>query len=58
MATGHLATLLFVKQGSPYYKWHCLHCLLLCQVAGGTGITPMLQVIKAILKNPHDYTQA
>lgn len=26
-------------------------------VAGGTGITPMLQVIKAILKNPDDYTQ-
>ncbi|KAJ6835588.1 putative NADH-cytochrome b5 reductase-like protein [Iris pallida] len=27
-------------------------------VAGGTGITPMLQVIKAVLKNPDDYTQA
>ncbi|OAY82958.1 NADH-cytochrome b5 reductase-like protein [Ananas comosus] len=26
-------------------------------IAGGTGITPMLQVIKAILKNPDDKTQ-
>ncbi|KJH45980.1 oxidoreductase, FAD-binding protein [Dictyocaulus viviparus] len=25
-------------------------------IAGGTGITPMLQIIKAILKNPHDRT--
>lgn len=26
-------------------------------IAGGTGITPMLQVIRAILKNPKDKTQ-
>ncbi|ONK66512.1 uncharacterized protein A4U43_C06F8960 [Asparagus officinalis] len=26
-------------------------------IAGGTGITPMLQVIKAIVKNPEDCTQ-
>ncbi|TQD90526.1 hypothetical protein C1H46_023964 [Malus baccata] len=26
-------------------------------IAGGTGITPMLQVIEAILKNPDDTTQ-
>lgn len=26
-------------------------------VAGGTGITPMLQVIRAIMKNPHDKTE-
>lgn len=26
-------------------------------IAGGTGITPMLQIIRAILKNPHDHTQ-
>ena len=26
-------------------------------VAGGTGITPMLQVIRAILKDPHDKTE-
>lgn len=26
-------------------------------IAGGTGITPMLQVIRAILKNPSDKTQ-
>lgn len=27
------------------------------QIAGGTGLTPMLQVIEAILKNPDDKTQ-
>lgn len=27
------------------------------QIAGGSGITPMLQVIDAILKNPDDNTQ-
>ncbi|WVZ72492.1 hypothetical protein U9M48_020942 [Paspalum notatum var. saurae] len=27
-------------------------------IAGGTGITPMLQVVRAILKNPDDNTQA
>ena len=26
-------------------------------IAGGTGITPMLQIIRAILKNPSDRTQ-
>eukprot|EP01037_Dinobryon_pediforme_P029989 gene29989-33871_t len=26
-------------------------------VAGGTGITPMLQVIRAVLKNPKDKTE-
>ena len=26
-------------------------------VAGGTGITPMLQVIRAILKDPNDKTE-
>jgi len=26
-------------------------------LAGGTGITPMLQIVRAILKNPADYTE-
>ena len=26
-------------------------------IAGGTGITPMLQIIRAILKNPIDMTK-
>ncbi|TPX33383.1 hypothetical protein SmJEL517_g03766 [Synchytrium microbalum] len=26
-------------------------------IAGGTGITPMLQIIKSILKNPSDFTE-
>ncbi|OAY31665.1 NADH-cytochrome b5 reductase-like protein [Manihot esculenta] len=36
---------------SPNMKKH------IGMVAGGTGITPMLQVIEAILKNPNDNTQ-
>jgi NAD(P)H-flavin reductase len=31
--------------------------IMFFQIAGGTGITPMLQVIEAILKNPDDNTQ-
>lgn len=26
-------------------------------IAGGTGITPMLQIIRAVLKNPLDFTK-
>jgi len=26
-------------------------------IAGGTGITPMLQIIRAVLKNPDDQTK-
>ncbi|KAI8882004.1 ferredoxin reductase-like protein [Backusella circina FSU 941] len=29
----------------------------ICMVAGGTGITPMLQIIRAILRNPQDQTK-
>jgi len=31
--------------------------LIAIQIAGGTGITPMLQIVEAVLKNPDDYTQ-
>ena len=31
--------------------------LLVLQIAGGTGITPMLQVVDAIMSNPSDNTQ-
>ena len=36
---------------------HYTACLSIFQIAGGSGITPMLQVIDAILKNPDDNTQ-
>ncbi|GFQ03462.1 NADH-cytochrome b5 reductase-like protein [Phtheirospermum japonicum] len=36
---------------SPNMKKH------IGMIAGGTGITPMLQIIDAILKNPDDHTQ-
>ncbi|KAL1921800.1 uncharacterized protein VTP21DRAFT_10442 [Calcarisporiella thermophila] len=32
-------------------------CRAIGMIAGGTGITPMLQIIRAILKNPEDKTQ-
>jgi cytochrome-b5 reductase len=32
-------------------------CKAFGMIAGGTGITPMLQIIKAVLKNPEDKTQ-
>jgi len=35
-----------------FFFFYCL-----TQIAGGSGITPMLQVIEAILKNPDDKTQ-
>lgn len=43
----HMPELSFFK---PFF-----YCIT--QIAGGTGITPMLQVIEAILKNPDDKTQ-
>jgi len=32
-------------------------CKRIGMIAGGTGITPMLQIIRAILTNPSDQTQ-
>ncbi|KAF9919191.1 NADH-cytochrome b5 reductase [Lobosporangium transversale] len=32
-------------------------CRAIGMIAGGTGITPMLQIIRAVLKNPADKTQ-
>lgn len=40
--------------------WRCFIILLILigvQIAGGSGITPMLQIVEAILKNPDDKTQ-
>ena len=34
----------------------CMYFLFI-QIAGGTGVTPMLQIIEAILKNPDDNTK-
>ena len=32
-------------------------CKVLGMIAGGTGITPMLQIVRAVLENPADRTQ-
>lgn len=59
-------TLLQISHCNMEYFWSLMNmCAPLCefnyilfiQIAGGTGITPMLQVIEAILKNPDDKTQ-
>lgn len=39
------------KVATPYYKKN------IGMIAGGTGITPMLQIIRGILKNPRDKTK-
>ena len=33
------------------------HCTQLGLIAGGTGITPMLQIIRAVFKDPQDTTK-
>jgi cytochrome-b5 reductase len=32
-------------------------CKYIGMIAGGTGITPMLQIVNAVLKNPNDVTR-
>ncbi|KAI9190106.1 NADH-cytochrome b5 reductase [Blastocladiella emersonii ATCC 22665] len=39
------------------FKYTPNMCRAIAMIAGGTGLTPMLQVIKAILKNPEDSTK-
>lgn len=40
------------REGTTTYKMRNIG-----MIAGGTGITPMLQIIRAILKNPEDKTK-
>lgn len=37
-------------------KYHPGYCAQIGMIAGGTGITPMLQIIRAVLKDPKDTT--
>ncbi|KAJ3042676.1 NADH-cytochrome b5 reductase [Rhizophlyctis rosea] len=46
-----------VKGPKGFFKWTPNAVRALGMIAGGTGITPMLQIIKAIVKNPADKTQ-
>ncbi|OJJ47786.1 hypothetical protein ASPZODRAFT_94625 [Penicilliopsis zonata CBS 506.65] len=41
----------------PKYKWEANKHDHICLIAGGTGITPMYQLARAIFKNPEDKTK-
>lgn len=46
-----------VKGPKGFYNYEPNMLKHICMVAGGTGITPMYQIIKAILTNPDDKTK-
>lgn len=46
-----------VKGPKGFYNYQPNMLKHICMVCGGTGITPMYQIIKAILSNPEDNTQ-
>jgi cytochrome-b5 reductase len=46
-----------VKGPKGQFKYHPTLTREIGMIAGGTGITPMLQIIRAALKNPDDSTQ-
>ena len=54
MAPGQL---LEMKGPIPKYPWEANKHNHIALVAGGTGITPMYQLIRAIFKNPDDKTK-
>lgn len=41
----------------PKYPWEANKHNQICLIAGGTGITPMYQLIRQIFKNPDDKTK-
>lgn len=48
---------LSMKGPLPKYEWKPNKHEHLAMIAGGTGITPMYQIIRAIFKNPEDKTK-
>ncbi|MBW0467133.1 hypothetical protein O181_006848 [Austropuccinia psidii MF-1] len=46
-----------VKGPKGQMRYHSKLCQQIGMIAGGTGITPMLQIIRACAKNPNDHTQ-
>ncbi|KAG0139940.1 hypothetical protein CROQUDRAFT_665819 [Cronartium quercuum f. sp. fusiforme G11] len=46
-----------VKGPKGQMKYHSNLCKRIGMIAGGTGITPMLQIIRACVKDPNDKTQ-
>ncbi|XP_065836094.1 NADH-cytochrome b5 reductase 3-like [Oscarella lobularis] len=56
--SGHLTYLgkgkMHIKEGKKEESRQCTH---IGMIAGGSGITPMLQIVQAILKDPYDKTE-
>jgi len=46
-----------MKGPKGQFKYDPTLCREIGMIAGGTGITPMLQIIRAVLKNPSDSTK-
>lgn len=54
---GPLGHFIYQGRGSYKHSGKAGTCRQLSMIAGGTGITPMWQVIQAVLKDKEDYTQ-
>ncbi|KAL3687448.1 hypothetical protein R1sor_013757 [Riccia sorocarpa] len=56
MVKGPLGHIQYKGKGEFEVHGHVKHARKFAMIAGGTGITPMYQVIRAILENPSDHT--
>ena len=54
---GPVGEIAYLDPGEFLIKGKPRNASKLAMLAGGTGITPMYQVLKAILNNPHDNTE-
>jgi nitrate reductase (NAD(P)H) len=54
---GPLGHFQYLGRGRYKHSGHEGHATRLSMIAGGTGITPMWQVVQAILKDPEDRTE-
>ncbi|KAL2643155.1 hypothetical protein R1flu_010742 [Riccia fluitans] len=56
MVKGPLGHIQYKGKGQFEVHGHVKHARKLAMIAGGTGITPVYQVIRAILEDPNDHT--
>lgn len=57
ISTLNIGDTIQVKGPAGQMKYHPGLCKQIGMIAGGTGITPMLQIIRACVKNPADQTK-